>query len=128
MATIKECLDEVFRNCECFYGHPKFYELLAEMAELHSAKNHDYAVTEIPLRNLYKCREMGIKPFTGVMVRLTDKWARLESFMQQGALKVKDETIEDTLMDNALYSMLAIILLREEKESVKCQTGNTPAP
>ncbi|KKN40735.1 hypothetical protein LCGC14_0730430 [marine sediment metagenome] len=118
MSTIKEDLKAVFDNPD-FHGHPGFFELLAEMAELHSSKNHDYGIKSIPLRNLYKCRDMGITPFTGVMVRLTDKWARLESFMQQGVLEVKNESIEDTLMDNALYSILAIILLREEKEAKK---------
>lgn len=96
-----------------YHGHPGFYALLQEAAELHSRKNHDYAGRGNPLRNFYKCTEMGLTPFQGVMVRLTDKWARLEAFMQQGRLEVMSESIEDTLMDNAVYSLLAILLLRE---------------
>lgn len=96
-----------------FHGSPAFYELLGDMAELHSRKNHDYAGSGDPLRNFYKSREQGIEPWRGVMIRLSDKWSRLESFCRQNELKVKDESVEDTLMDNAVYSLLAIILRRE---------------
>lgn len=99
------------------YGHPDFYKLLDGMAELHSRKNHDYAGESDPLKNLRSSDRLGLPPFTGVMVRLQDKWSRLESFMTQGELLVKDESVEDTLMDNAVYSLLAIILLREAKKA-----------
>jgi hypothetical protein len=98
-----------------WHGHPGFYKLLEQMAELHSRKNHDYAGRGNPLRNFYKCVDMGLDPFTGIMVRLSDKWSRLESFMQQGVLEVKGESVEDTLLDNAVYSLLAILLFREQK-------------
>lgn len=98
------------------HGHPRFYELLDQMADLHSRKNHDYAGSDNPLRNFYKCKQMGIDPFTGIMVRLSDKWSRLESFMKQGVLEVSNESVIDTLMDNAVYSLLAIILYEEKEE------------
>jgi len=100
-----------------FWGHPSFYNLLGDMAELHSRKNHDYAGEGNPLRNFYKSEEQGIEPWRGVMVRLSDKWSRLESFCKQGTFVVKDESLEDTLMDNAVYSLIAIILRREQKEA-----------
>lgn len=100
-----------------FHGSPAFYELLGDMAELHSRKNHDYAGSGDPLRNFYKSREQGVEPWRGVMIRLSDKWSRLESFCRQNELEVKDESIEDTLMDNAVYSLLAIILRREVSSS-----------
>ena len=96
-----------------FHGHPGFYKLLADMAKLHSCKNHDYAGKGNPLRNFYKCKEQGIEPWRGVMVRLSDKWSRLESFCRQGTLEVKGESVVDTLMDNAVYSLLAILLFEE---------------
>lgn len=114
----EETLKGVFEGAE-WHGHPGFYKLLAKIAELHSRKNHDYAGRGTPLRNFYKCKDMGIDPFTGVMVRLTDKWSRLESFMEQGNLEVRDESVEDTLMDNAIYSLLAILLLRERNKCEK---------
>lgn len=36
------------------YGHPRFYELLREMAELHNRKNRQYASSENPLGNFYR--------------------------------------------------------------------------
>lgn len=107
--------EELLRRLEDldFYGHPGFYMLLGDMAELHSRKNHDYAGSGDPLRNFYKSREQGVEPWRGIMIRLSDKWSRLESFCRQNELKVKDESLEDTLMDNAVYSLLAIILRRE---------------
>lgn len=97
------------------YGHPEFYKLLEQMAALHSRKNHDYAGTKDPLRNLKSSARLGLDPVTGVLVRLQDKMSRLESFAQQGELLVKDESVEDTLMDLAVYSLLGIILRREGK-------------
>ena len=102
-----------------YYGHPGFYQLLDKMRDLHSRKNHDYAGSQNPLRNFYKCKEMGISPFQGVMVRLTDKWSRLEAFMRQGVLEVSEESVEDTLLDSAVYSLLAILLFREQKNEEK---------
>lgn len=97
------------------YGHPRFYEMLKEMAELHSRKNHDYAGTSDPLKNLRACERLELKPFIGVMVRLQDKWSRLEEFVKSGKLMVKGESVKDTLMDNAVYSILAIILYEEQE-------------
>lgn len=128
-ASDKEVLDRVKTNIGIrnFHGHPQFYALLDEMAKLHSRKNHDYAGKGNPLRNFYKCKEMGLSPFQGVMVRLSDKWSRLESFMRQGVLEVKNESIKDTLMDNAVYSLLAMILLDEESKDKECPENAHPA-
>jgi len=110
------------------YGHPDFYVLLEEMAELHSRKNHDYAGTEEPLRNFKRVENIGVDAFTGVMVRLQDKWSRLEGFMKSKELLVKGESVEDTLMDMSVYGLLAILLYREEqaKEEVKLTPYGNP--
>jgi hypothetical protein len=97
------------------HGHKRFYELLDLMADLHSKKNADYCGNKDPLANLKLCRMMGVDPFVGCVVRLGDKFSRLCSFVEKGYLEVKDEKITDTLLDNAVYSLLAIILLEEGK-------------
>ena len=101
---------------ETKHGHPRFYEILEAMVELHSRKNHDYAGTSDPLKNLRACERLELKPFIGVMVRLQDKWSRLEEFVKSGKLMVKGESVKDTLMDNAVYSILAIILYEEQEK------------
>ena len=98
------------------HGHPRFYEILEQMKELHSRKNHDYAGTSDPLKNLRACERLELAPFIGVMVRLQDKWSRLEEFIKSGQLMVKNESVIDTLMDNAVYSVLAIILYEEQQK------------
>lgn len=101
------------------YGHPDFYKMLGAMADLHSRKNHDYAGTSDPLKNLRACKRLNLTPFLGVLVRLQDKWSRLEEFIKSGQLMVKNESVIDTLMDNAVYSLLAIILYKEQQKEEK---------
>ena len=96
------------------HGHPGFYRLLDEMADLHDRKNHDYAGDD-PLSNLKLCSTFGIAPWLGVIVRLTDKWSRITQLATKEA-QVTDESIEDTLLDNAVYSLLAIVLRREQED------------
>lgn len=97
-----------------FHGHPMFYELLQKMAETHSAKNHDYSGDD-PLANFRECEAFNVSAFKGILVRLTDKYSRIKNLAAREGFEgdVKDEKIEDTLLDNAVYSLLAIIVLRE---------------
>jgi hypothetical protein len=55
----------------------------------------------------------GIEPWKGVVVRLGDKYSRLCNFAKKGKFEVKDESVEDTLKDLAVYGILALILYRE---------------
>lgn len=110
-ATVREF------DTENYHGHPKFYELLQQMADLHSRKNHDYAGDD-PLSNLRASEEIGIPAWKGILVRLMDKWSRLKNFARTGTFEVKDESLIDAFMDNAVYSLLCIILFEEEKEKL----------
>jgi len=98
-----------------FNGHPRFYEILEQLAELHDRKNHDYSNEGDPMSNLRQCADMGIPPWMGVGVRLTDKMDRIKSFAKKGEFMVDDEGIKDTFRDMAVYSILALILLEEEE-------------
>lgn len=94
----------------------EFNDCLEELKKLHDAKNHDYATDGNPYENLEAVKEIGIEPWRGVVVRLMDKFKRVKNFCDKGELKVKDETIEDTFKDIAIYSTLALILFRKEQE------------
>jgi hypothetical protein len=93
-------------------GHPKFYEILEQLADLHSRKNADYANKD-PLSNLRMCELGGIPGWKGVIVRLTDKISRLLTFADKESYQVKDESVEDTFRDAAIYSILGLILYQE---------------
>lgn len=94
-------------------GHPRFYELLLEIAKLHSDKNFNYAENTNPLSNLRECEKFGISAPMGVMVRLSDKWSRLQQLMG-GKKDVVNESLYDTLRDMSIYTLLMIILLEEK--------------
>ena len=100
-------------------GHPVFYELVEEIASLHERKNQDYGDGN-PFGNFLEARNLGVTPFKGVLVRLSDKWKRICTLSKKKDFQgqVKDESLEDTLMDNAVYSLIAIVLLREERKEV----------
>lgn len=101
-------------------GHAKFYDLLLQIAELHARKNHDYAQDKDPLSNLKWCANFGISPFKGTLVRLSDKWSRITELSKKPPMVV-GESIKDSLMDNAVYSLLAIVLYEDEE----AQASNT---
>ena len=43
-----------------------------------------------------------------------DKYARISNFIKKGDFKFKEESIKDTLMDMAIYSLITIVLYEEE--------------
>lgn len=93
-----------------------FYELTRKMNDVYAAKNMDYSSGD-PLGNFKRSAdELGITPFMGVLVRMSDKWARITNIIKKGMAAVKDETVEDTLLDCAVYALIAIIVRREEKK------------
>lgn len=96
------------------YGHPRFFKLIEKMAELHANKNRDYGNGN-PLGNFMTVEDLGVDPFLGVLVRMSDKWTRICSLTKQGENHVKDESIEDTLLDLANYSLLALVIRAEVK-------------
>jgi hypothetical protein len=104
-------------------GHPRYYHYLATMACLHADKNHDYSGGD-PLSNLKGCEDIGIPSYIGTYVRLSDKYERFKRWMggevdrwKGGSdafhLQVKDEKIADTLLDQANYSVLEVVLIEE---------------
>jgi hypothetical protein len=103
-------------NEKKLYGHPMFYTLLDELKEIHSSKNHDYAGDDDPFKNFKISKNMGIEPWKGCLIRISDKFSRLCNFAKKGELKVKDENIEDTLKDLSIYALICLILYRERKE------------
>lgn len=79
-----------------------FDEVTNELKELYVAKNSDYGNSFTDL--LY---EFGL---TAVVIRLQDKTNRLKTIAKNdGEYSVKDETIRDTLMDLANYSIMALM-------------------
>lgn len=99
--------------------HPtsqKFLDLLDTIRELHLSKSEDYGCPSgtDPLANIRNgAKFVGIPAFKAAMVRLSDKVTRLTTFNATGRLHY--EGVEDTLLDLASYSLLTLVLYREDK-------------
>jgi hypothetical protein len=96
-------------------GHPRFYELLKEAADLHERKNNGYAKDNDPLSNLRLAEGFGLPPHMGVLIRMSDKFSRIQE-LSKGKVDKVGESIKDTLMDMAIYSLLAIVLFEEAEK------------
>ena len=75
-------------------------DLSAASLELMQKKNHDYASEDDPYRNFRTFGELGI------LVRLSDKLARLRSWTENQKLAVADESVRDTVLDAINYLVL----------------------
>lgn len=84
-----------------------FDDILKEMSEVHQRKNADYG------NNFHKRYEK--YGFLTALLRLTDKMERLENIYEKGEIQVKDESVEDTLLDLANYAVMTIVELRNNK-------------
>ena len=114
------------------HGHPRFYELLKELSELHSKKNYDYSHGGDPLGNFYRRADdysmyPGLDLSDPAVVALVDLKKQLDavlwSYSQKHELKVEGRI--SRLKDIAVYSVLAMILEEEtvDEEIENKQTG-----
>lgn len=75
-----------------------FREITGKMADLYEKKDRDYG-------NSFN---RSIERYGAVagLVRISDKFNRLENLMLNGECEIKDESIKDTLMDLANYAIM----------------------
>ena len=96
-------------------GDPRFHALLKEIAILHDGKQEDYGVAADPFANVRASEEFGIPAWLGTLVRLNDKVHRLKAYAKTG--KLKNEGVEDSLMDISVYALISLVLFREQQGS-----------
>ena len=89
-----------------------------KMHDITLRKNADYTGgTEDPFSNFSRVENFGITDTEiGFMVRMSDKLARINSFVKKGELLVKDESVEDTLLDLANYCILMSGYIKSKKQ------------
>ena len=83
--------------------------------ELMERKNADYANGTDPFANFRMSRLLHIPEAKGVLLRMQDKMARMVSLIDRGDLKVKEESMSDTILDLINYSIILCGLLEEMK-------------
>ena len=85
-----------------------FESITYNLAEIYKRKNHDYGDS---FGRQYE--QYGI---VSSAIRLGDKYNRFVSLIEKGENLVKDESLEDTLLDMANYAIMTVIELRRERE------------
>ena len=91
-------------------------EICKEARRLMRAKNSDYGADDDPFRNF---RSFGAY---GILVRLSDKLARIRGYVERGKFEVADEKINDTCIDAINYVILLQAILEFGDE---CNGGKT---
>jgi hypothetical protein len=101
---------------EYFKHHTEFCEKMQEITKL---KNQDYSGKgDDPFTNFSRVEIMGIcSTEQGFLTRMFDKFARITSFVQNGTLQVKDESVQDTLLDLSNYCALMSGYLKSKNEN-----------
>ena len=88
--------------------HERFKQGLRVMEEVHDSKNQQYAGENGYLSNLKMCEAMRIPAWKGVIIRMTDKMARLMNLSNSEGSELQRE-ITDTFIDMAVYSGMGLI-------------------
>lgn len=89
-----------------FYNVNEHEKICKELNALYSAKNHDYGDSFRKTRSIVP---------SAILVRLHDKLGRLDSLlMAPESATVKDESIDDTLMDLANYAIMELVERRRD--------------
>ncbi len=89
-----------------------------KMVAITSKKNADYTgATGDPFANFKCVEQLGIvNTEEGFLTRMMDKVSRINTFIKKGVLQVSDESVEDTLLDLANYSILLAGYIRSKKQ------------
>jgi hypothetical protein len=108
------------------YGHPMFHTLIEEIRELHERKNRQYATSDDPLGNfrrtgkiIAKMLKPGLDPTLASCLAFMSKQVDgvYEIFGEEKTDTV--DSLEDKLLDIAVYSIIAMILVRESREPAR---------
>lgn len=87
-----------------------FRDITSKMADVYAAKNHDYGDSFARLRERYP---------TSILIRLGDKLNRLHTLLTGETAQVKDESIDDTLLDLANYAVMELVERKMDKNENK---------
>jgi hypothetical protein len=83
------------------------------------AKNADYTggnEGDDPFANFRATEMLGIPAELGVLTRCLDKFQRIKSFVKNGTLQVKSESVEDAIQDVINYMILLKGIISERQE------------
>ena len=96
-------------------GSLQFFATLRQMWAIHLAKNAGYAGEDNPdsFANFRECEDIDVSSFKGVLVRFGDTWSRVKHHVKNPKKEQVGESITDTLIDMANYTVIALCLYEE---------------
>jgi hypothetical protein len=93
------------------YGDIERDEIYNRLDSLQESKGEDYGSDVDPLYNIRSTEDYGLPGWAGACIRANDKLRRIQSFQRNGQLQ--NESLEDALIDSAVYYIHALRLYRE---------------
>ena len=88
----------------------KHREICNDLNEIYERKNKDYGDSFTKSFNSFG--------LVSSAIRLGDKFYRFENLIKSEEALVKDESIEDTLMDMANYCIMTLIEIEQVKKNI----------
>lgn len=107
-------------------GRDEFNKQISIILDTFNRKNAGYAGSENPdaWANFRHSEGFGVLAPTGVLVRISDKFARLQSLTRDPSNDQVGESRIDSARDMAVYSIIYICLLEEEEEKLQAWLKN----
>jgi hypothetical protein len=91
------------------------------------SKNQDYTCGDADVFANFRASAMfGVPPALGILLRITDKLKRVESFVRNGTLAVKSESVDDAIGDVINYMILLKGVCQEDGNAVDGATDDSP--
>jgi hypothetical protein len=99
-------------------GSEQFLAICDQIKALHLSKTLDYGAEDDALANIRSGADLiNVPAWTAALVRIADKVTRLRSFCRRG--KTEFDGVEDTLLDLAAYSIIALTLYKESTNAAR---------
>ena len=94
-----------------------FCRVLDEISDLHARKAKGYGTLGDPIQNIRASQEFGVSPQHGVVIRMNDKWHRIQRYYGGTNVDLPDEKLRDNIIDMAVYAMIWLQLENEKRVS-----------
>lgn len=109
MDECKQCLEVFDDDSSYIASNPSdsFLAITKTMAETFAKKNHDYG-------NSFE-QSLDEEGLAAARIRMGDKWNRFKNLSKGVDSQVNDESLIDTLLDLANYSIMTVMWLNKQK-------------
>jgi hypothetical protein len=94
-------------------GSGAYLQLLDQMSKLHLAKNAGYGSKHDAWSNFRLSEAWGVPAYLGCLIRMSDKYQRLQNLLADPSNEQVGESLVDTAMDLAAYALIFVCLWNE---------------